>query len=87
MAYSSRKELHQQLESLMCKALNSELGIEARSADPERLRQELNFARRAAREYGNNDYDMLVFRSCPTDPENYVWIVRKITYDQSDNSE
>ena len=64
----------------MAQALQSDLGIEVKSSDPERLRQELNFARRGAREYGNDDFNLLVFRSCPSDPENYVWIVRKISY-------
>jgi len=79
MPYTSRKELHQQLEAEMYRALQSDLGNEIRTPDPERLRSELNFARRAAREVGNNDFDMLVFRTCPQYPENFVWIVRKIT--------
>lgn len=87
MAYSSRKELHQQLEVQMSKALISELGIELKTSDSERLRQELNFARRAAREHGNNEYDMLIFRTCPTDPEHYVWIVKKVSFEDRTNPE
>lgn len=62
----------------MYQAIESEFGIEVSTSDSERLRQELNFARRAARESCNNDFDLLVFRTCPTDPSGKVWIVKKI---------
>ncbi|WP_417436457.1 hypothetical protein [Idiomarina abyssalis] len=77
-SYTNRKELHQQLQHLMYQAIESDFGIEVSTSSSEHLRQELNFARRAAREVSNNDFDHLVFRTCPSDPSGKVWIVKKI---------
>lgn len=78
MPYNNRKELHAQLEILMSQALDSDLGVEVYTNNSEHCRQELNFARRAARERGNSNFDALTFRTCPSDPENYVWIVKQV---------
>lgn len=77
-SFTSRKALHAALEGVMAQALASDFGIEVKTADATRLRQELNFARKALRERGDNSYDMLVFRTCPRDPEKYVWIIRRV---------
>lgn len=76
-AATSRKDLHQHLFVLMEQALQTEIGLEVSTSDANRLRSELNFARRAAREFGNNEFNSLIFRICPNDPERRVWIVRK----------
>lgn len=80
---SKRKELHRSLHSLMDQALNAELGIEIQTSDASHLKQELNFARRGARELGISDYDILMFRTCPTDPETRVWIVKKVSMESA----
>jgi len=81
---ANRKLLHQNLEVVMAQALESSFGIEVKTNSSERLRQELNFARRAAREHGETMYDNLIFRTCPRDPETTVWIIKKITVEQQD---
>lgn len=83
MPTPKRKALFQNLEVLMCQALQSDFGIEVKTNSPDRLRSELNFARKAAREAGDNNYDCLTFRTCPTDPESYLWIIKKISVEES----
>lgn len=73
----NRKQLHQMLQQVLDQALSCEIGLEVETTDATRLKQELNFCRRGLREYGDNAYDFLIFRTCPTHPETKVWIVRK----------
>ena len=75
---SNRKQLHTLLQGVLDQALQTDMGIEVETSDATRLKQELNFCRRGLREYGDNSYDFLIFRTCPTDPEHKVWIVRKV---------
>ena len=66
-----------EIESLLIAALESEHGICIQCTDPDQLKKRLYIVRESARKSGIGNYDVLSFRTSPTQPQMEVWITKQ----------
>ena len=64
------------LEQIFLSALESDHGITVTTNSPDMLKKKCYSVRAAARKQGDTTYDILSFRTSPTNPEAELWIIK-----------
>jgi len=66
-----------QLTAILNSAIESDNGRVVKTNDPELLKKRLYAVRADARKLGDTSFDVLSFRTSPTDPSGELWLVKE----------
>lgn len=69
--------LDTELKVVLDQALGAEVGIEIKTDNVEVFKRRFYTFRADQRQRGNTAYNQLSCTTCPTDPKNKLWLVRK----------